>query len=51
MKFIFVITRLWNYINIYFLKPFDAINDTLTASLLKEHTWEDFGDCFNNYIT
>ena len=39
-KFIFVANRLWNYLNIYFLKPFDAINDTLTASLLKEHNWE-----------
>ena len=39
MKIIFVLSRLWNYLNIYFLKPFDAVNDTLTASLLKEYNW------------
>ncbi len=39
-NFIFVATRLWNYLNIYFLKPFDAVNDTLTASLLKDYNWE-----------
>jgi SAM-dependent methyltransferase len=39
MKIIFVLSRLWRYLNIYFLKPFDAVNDTLTASLLKEHNW------------
>ena len=32
---------LWNYLNIYFLKPFDAVNDTLTASLLLNFKWPD----------
>ena len=32
---------LWNYLNIYFLKPFDAVNDTLTASLLLNFQWPD----------
>ena len=39
-NFIFIANRLWNYLNIYFLKPFDAINDTLTASLLKDYNWD-----------
>ena len=25
----FILSRLWRYLNIYFLKPFDAVNDTL----------------------
>ena len=41
MKHIFfILTRLWRYLNIYFLKPFDAVNDTLTASLLKKCSWD-----------
>ena len=39
-SFIFTISRLWNYLNIYFLKPFDAVNDTLTATLIKKYNWE-----------
>ena len=39
-SFIFTISRLWNYLNIYFLKPFDAVNDTLTATLIKTYNWE-----------
>lgn len=35
----FVITRLWRYLSLYFLKPFDAVNDTLTASLLSQLDW------------
>ena len=37
----FVLTRLWRYLNIYFLKPFDAVNDTLTSYLIfKKHKLE-----------
>ena len=35
----FVISRLWNYFSLYFLKPFDAVNDTLTASLISRLNW------------
>ncbi len=35
----FVATRLWRYFSLYFLKPFDAVNDTLTASLLSRLDW------------
>ena len=34
MNLIFVVTRLWRYLNIYFLKPFDAVNDTVTSYLI-----------------
>ena len=37
----FVFTRLWRYLSIYFLKPFDAINDTLVSSLLTQYEWPD----------
>lgn len=36
--------RLWNYLNIYFLKPFDAVNDTITSELLLDLKWK------NNYL-
>ncbi len=36
MKLYFIATRLWRYLNIYFLKPFDAVNDTLTSYLIFE---------------
>lgn len=35
----FVLSRLWRYHNLYFLKPHDAVNDTLTASLLHRLDW------------
>lgn len=35
----FILSRLWRYHNLYFLKPHDAINDTLTASLLHRLDW------------
>ena len=35
----FIVSRLWNYLSLYFLKPFDAINDTLTASLISRLDW------------
>lgn len=35
----FVLTRLWRYHGLYFLKPHDAVNDTLTASLLHRLDW------------
>jgi SAM-dependent methyltransferase len=38
-RIIFVFTRLWRYLNLYFLKPFDAVNDTLTASLVSRLDW------------
>ena len=45
MNLIFISSRLWRYLNIYFLKPFDAINDTLTSYLLyKDEAWQ------NDYI-
>jgi len=40
-EFKFVTTRLWQYLGVYFLKPFDAVNDTLTASLLTRFDWDD----------
>jgi len=36
--------RLWNYLNIYYLKPFDAVNDTITSDLLLKFNWK------NNYL-
>ncbi len=36
--------RLWRYLNIYFLKPFDAVNDTITSDLLLKFKWK------NNYL-
>ena len=36
----FLCTRLWRYHSLYFLKPFDAVNDTLTASLLSKFKWD-----------
>ena len=35
----FVLSRLWRYHSLYFLKPHDAVNDTLTASLLHRLDW------------
>lgn len=43
MKCSFSFKRLWNYLNIYFLKPFDAVNDTITSDLLLKFKWK------NNY--
>ncbi len=40
----FSFLRLWNYLNIYFLKPFDAVNDTITSDLLLKLNWR------KNYI-
>ena len=40
----FSFLRLWNYLNIYFLKPFDAVNDTITSDLLLKFQWK------NNYF-
>lgn len=37
----FVLSRLWRYHNLYFLKPHDAVNDTLTASLLHRLDWSE----------
>lgn len=39
MSLRFVLTRLWNYHSLYFLKPHDAVNDTLTSSLLYRLDW------------
>ncbi len=36
----FSFLRLWNYLNIYFLKPFDAVNDTITSDLLLKLKWK-----------
>lgn len=36
---LFVLTRLWRYHSLYFLKPNDAVNDTLTSSLLRRLDW------------
>ena len=36
----FSFLRLWNYLNIYFLKPFDAVNDTITSDLLLKFNWK-----------
>lgn len=43
MRCSFSFVRLWNYLNIYFLKPFDAVNDTITSDLLLKFKWK------NNY--
>ena len=40
MKNNFSLIRLWNYLNIYFLKPIDAVNDTITSDLLLKFNWE-----------
>ena len=37
MNFHFIYTRLWQYLNIYYLKPFDAINDTLTSYIIYQN--------------
>lgn len=44
MRCSFSFLRLWNYLNIYFLKPFDAVNDTITSDLLLKLKWN------KNYI-
>jgi len=31
--------RLWNYLNIYYLKPFDSVNDVITSDLLLKFKW------------
>ena len=55
-KFSFVCSRLWRFNNLYFLKPNDAINDTLTASLLIDFDWSGeiieigSGDGVFNYV-
>ncbi|MBI3773327.1 MAG: methyltransferase domain-containing protein [Gammaproteobacteria bacterium] len=55
-QWLFVTTRLWRYFSLYFLKPFDAVNDTLTASLVYRLNWSgDFveigsGDGVYSYI-
>lgn len=36
---LFVLSRLWRYHSLYFLKPHDAVNDTLTSSLLRRLDW------------
>ena len=38
------LARLWNYLNIYYLEPFDAVNDTITSDLLLKFKWK------NNYL-
>ncbi|MBF0479364.1 MAG: methyltransferase domain-containing protein [Candidatus Omnitrophica bacterium] len=40
VNYSFVMKRLWQYLNLYYLKPFDAVNDTLTASLLTSFNWD-----------
>lgn len=40
MNCAFSFLRLWNYLNIYFLKPFDAVNDTITSDLLLKLRWK-----------
>ena len=55
-KILFVCSRLWRFNNLYFLKPNDAINDTLTASLLIDFDWSGeiveigSGDGVFNYV-
>lgn len=52
----FILRCLWQYHNLYFLKPFDAINDTLTASMLSRLDWSGkvteigCGDGVFNYV-
>ena len=41
MRCSFSLIRLWRYLNIYFLKPFDAVNDTITSDLLLKLHWSD----------
>ena len=40
----FSFLRLWRYLSIYYLKPFDAVNDTITSDLLLKFKWN------NNYV-
>lgn len=35
----FLVTRLWRYFGIYFLKPHDAVNDTVTSFLITRFDW------------
>ena len=35
----FIASRLWHFQNLYFLKPHDAVNDTLTAGILSKLDW------------
>ena len=32
--------RLWHYFGLYFLKPFDAVNDSLTSDILLKLDWD-----------
>jgi len=41
MRFVDSCSRLWRYLSVYFLKPFDALNDTLTATILSQLEWPD----------
>ena len=34
-------SRLWQYLNVYFLKPFDALNDTVASDILLRLEWPD----------
>lgn len=38
-EFKFLVTRLWRYFGIYFLKPHDAVNDTVTSFLITRFDW------------
>lgn len=40
-EFFYSAIRLWKYLNIYFLKPFDAVNDTLTSAILRQMDWQE----------
>ena len=40
-EFLYSSVRLWRYLNIYFLKPFDAVNDTLASTILHQLEWKD----------
>ncbi len=41
MRLAYTCSRLWRYLGVYFLKPFDALNDTLTATILSTLEWSN----------
>lgn len=53
----FIVSRLWHFFSLYFLKPHDAINDTLTSYLVTRFDWSDefleigSGDGMFSYLT
>ncbi len=41
MRLAYTCSRLWRYLGVYFLKPFDALNDTVASNILLQLDWPD----------